>query len=90
MSNVSNKYLVHTAIVLKGVRDPEGETILKDLVSISGFSNVNKVISGKYLGFIVDAKDGAEAVDYVREVCEKARIFNPTVHRLLILGVENA
>ncbi|MGC8543676.1 MAG: phosphoribosylformylglycinamidine synthase subunit PurS [Vulcanisaeta sp.] len=90
MGETINRYLVHAVIVLRGSRDPEGETILKDLILTSGFVNVDKVISGKYLGFVVKANDDKEAVRYVGEVCERARVFNPTVHRLVILGVENA
>ncbi len=90
MNEVVGRYLVHVAIVLKGSRDPEGETILRDLILASGFGDVDRIVSGKYLGFIVRARDDAEAVRYVRDVCEKTRVFNPTVHRLIILGVVNA
>ncbi len=84
------RYLVHTVIVLKGIRDPEGETILRDLVLAGGFNNVDRVISGKYLGFVVNATGVKEAIKYVRDLCERMRIYNPTVHELMVLGVEDA
>ncbi len=84
------KYLVHVAIVLKGSRDPEGETIYQNVVLSGGFTNVSRVRSGKYLGFEVEAQNEEEAVRLVQDLCFKLRIYNPTVHRLIVLGVENA
>jgi phosphoribosylformylglycinamidine synthase PurS subunit len=86
---VNRRYLVHVAIVLKGSRDPEGETILRDVIVASGFNGVSKVRSGKYLGFTVSAVNAEEAVKIVSDLCYRLRIYNPTVHELLILGVED-
>lgn len=83
------RYLIHAIITLKGVRDPEGETIHKDLVLSNGYTGIRKIVSGKYLGFEVEVPSKEDAIKYVMEVCEKARLYNPTVHRLEILGVEN-
>ena len=83
------RYLVHVAITLKGSRDPEGETILKDVVTASGLSGVLKVRSGKYLGFVISAPNAEEAVKAVADLCYRLRIYNPTVHELLVLGVED-
>jgi len=83
------RYLVHVAITLKGSRDPEGETILKDVVTASGLSGVLKVRSGKYLGFVISAPNAEGAVKAVADLCYRLRIYNPTVHELLMLGVEN-
>ncbi|ADY02144.1 phosphoribosylformylglycinamidine synthetase subunit PurS [Vulcanisaeta moutnovskia 768-28] len=90
MSNATSRYLVHVAIVLKGSRDPEGETIHRSLVITNGYNSVNRVISGKYLGFLVESRSEMEAIKYIEELCMKARIYNPTVHKLLVLGVEGA
>jgi phosphoribosylformylglycinamidine (FGAM) synthase PurS component len=84
------RFHVHTAIVLRGSRDPEGETILRDLVLASGARGVSSIWSGKYLRFTVESRDGAEAVELVRKICMELRIYNPSVHELVILGVEDA
>ncbi|ABW01502.1 phosphoribosylformylglycinamidine synthase subunit PurS [Caldivirga maquilingensis] len=81
-------YKVHVAVVLKGSRDPEGETILRDVVLASGVDYVVKVTSGKYLSFTVKSSDGEEAIKLVTNLCRDLRIFNPTVHKLIVLGVE--
>ncbi len=81
-------YRVHVAVVLKGSRDPEGETILRDVVLAGGINYVAKVVSGKYLSFTVKSSNGEEAVKLVTNLCRDLRIFNPTVHKLIVLGVE--
>jgi phosphoribosylformylglycinamidine (FGAM) synthase PurS component len=86
---VNRRFLVHVAIVLRGSRDPEGETILKDVIVASGFNGVSKVRSGKYLGFTVSAANSEEAAKIVSGLCYRLRIYNPTVHELLVLGVED-
>ncbi|BDR91005.1 phosphoribosylformylglycinamidine synthase subunit PurS [Vulcanisaeta souniana] len=90
MSEAQGRYLVHVVIILKGSRDPEGETIHRDLVITNGFNSINRVISGKYLGFVVESNSESEAIKYVEDLCTRTRIYNPTVHKLLVLGVEGA
>jgi len=83
-------YHVHTAVILKGSRDPEGETILRDLVLASGVHGVVSVWSGKYLRFTVESNSREEAIKLVRDLCLRLRIYNPSVHELVILGVTDA
>jgi len=64
----------------KQAKDPEGETIHKYLILKQGLDFVESVRSGKYLLFRVRAGSAEEAVKAVREICEKYRIYNPTVH----------
>ncbi|NPA97227.1 MAG: phosphoribosylformylglycinamidine synthase subunit PurS [Crenarchaeota archaeon] len=64
----------------KGVRDPEGEAIHRQLVLKKGYDRVKGVRAGKYLLFLVDEEDPQRALSYVRELCEKLRIYNPVVH----------
>lgn len=64
----------------KQARDPEGETIHKYLILKQGINTIESVRSGKYLLFKVRASRPEEAVEIVRAVCEKYRIYNPVVH----------
>jgi phosphoribosylformylglycinamidine synthase PurS subunit len=61
-------------------RDPEGETISRDLLNKGGFEMVRSVRSGKYLRMQVAAKDEEEAKKIVFDMCNSLRIFNPVVH----------
>lgn len=64
----------------KQARDPEGETIHKYLILKQGIKAVESVRSGKYLLFKVKASSPEEAVEVIKRICEKYRIYNPTVH----------
>lgn len=63
-----------------GVREPEGETILHDLVAKSGFEQVQSIRAGKYLRVRVVARDAAAAEKLVEKMCNELRIFNPAAH----------
>lgn len=63
-----------------GVREPEGETILHDLVAKSGFKQVKSIRAGKYLRVSVTAKDAKAAKRLVEKMCDDLRIFNPAAH----------
>lgn len=63
-----------------GVREPEGETILHDLVAKSGFEQVESIRAGKYLRVNVVAPDPASAKRLVVKMCNELRIFNPAAH----------
>jgi len=63
-----------------GVREPEGETILHDLVAKSGFEQVESIRAGKYLRVKVVAPDPASAKRLVEKMCNDLRIFNPSAH----------
>jgi phosphoribosylformylglycinamidine synthase len=67
------------------LRDPEGETIHKDLLQKTGYDKVREVRVGKYLDLLVEAESSIEAVKYVREMCSKLRIYNPVVHSLEVI-----
>lgn len=78
-------YVVEVMITnKKGVRDPEGETIHRDLVIKMGFSDVVGVRSGKYLEFYVNSTSCREAMEYIRELCYRLRIYNPIVHEVKV------
>ncbi len=63
-----------------GVREPEGETILHDLVAKSGFEQVGSIRAGKYLRVTVIAADAQSAKRLVERMCNELRIFNPAAH----------
>lgn len=63
-----------------GVREPEGETILHDLVAKSGFEQVESIRAGKYLKVRVLAPDPDSAKRIVEKMCNDLRIFNPAAH----------
>jgi len=64
----------------KNVRDPEGETIHKNLVLKHGYKNIVNVRAGKYLLFSVEAQNAENALELVKNLCLKLRIYNPIVH----------
>lgn len=75
-------YSVHVTIENKpGIADPEGTTILNDLVLRGNFSSVSQVRTAKMLKFVIREKDRAGAERKIRELCDELRIFNPLVSR---------
>jgi phosphoribosylformylglycinamidine synthase subunit PurS len=79
------KYLVVVTIENKDqVGDPEGETIKKDLIFRSGYSNVESVRSAKCYNIIINSKSEADAKKEVTKLCEELRIYNPIVSNCTI------
>lgn len=73
-------YTVHVTIENKpGINDPEGETILNDLVLKGNYSFVTKIRSAKMLKFTIKEKDIKSAEKKVRKLCDELRIYNPMV-----------
>lgn len=64
----------------KMARDPEGETITRDLINRGGFQSITNVRTGKYLKLSVEAAKKEEAEYIVREMSNALRIYNPVVH----------
>jgi phosphoribosylformylglycinamidine synthase subunit PurS len=74
------RYLVVVTIENKEqVGDPEGETIKKDLIFRSGYSNVESVRSAKCYNIIINTKTENEAKNEVTKLCDELRIYNPIV-----------
>lgn len=59
--------------------DPEGDTILNDLVLKDKKTSVKKVRSAKMLRFVIDSKNKESAEKQVLGICNEFRIFNPLV-----------
>ena len=66
------------------ISDPEGETILNDLVLKSKNSSIKKIRTGKMLKFTVEATDKKNAEKTVENICQELRIFNPLVSNVVI------
>ena len=78
-------YTVHVIIENKpNISDPEGDTILNDLVLKRKNSPIKKIRAGKILKFIVEANDKKNAEKIVEGVCQELRIFNPLVCNAVI------
>jgi phosphoribosylformylglycinamidine synthase PurS subunit len=75
------KYIVEIIIENKpAARDPEGETVMRDLVHKSGYTNVKSVRTGKLLRLNLEASSEAEAKDTVIRMVNELRIYNPVAH----------
>jgi len=83
-------YLIHVIIENKpGISDPEGETILNDLVLKGNYSSITKIRSGKILKFQIDEKNKKSAEEKIRKLCDELRIFNPLVSKVSFEVFEN-
>ena len=72
-----------------GINDPEGDTILSDLVLKGKFSNVKKIHSAKMLKFSITEKNKKLAKSKVLKICDELRIYNPLVSKVTV-NVNNA
>ena len=78
-------YTVHVIIENKpGISDPEGETILKDLVLKGNYSSVKKIRSAKMLKFKINERNKALAEKKIQKLCDDLRIYNPMVSKITI------
>lgn len=74
------RYLVVVTIEnKKEIGDPEGETIKKDLIFRSGYSNIESVRSAKCYYIVIKTKSEIDAKKDVTKICEELRIYNPIV-----------
>ncbi|MFN3654772.1 MAG: phosphoribosylformylglycinamidine synthase subunit PurS [Candidatus Nitrosotenuis sp.] len=62
--------------------DPEGQTILNDLVLKGSYSSVKKIRSAKMLKFQIDATTKQKAQEIVKKLCDDLRIYNPMVSKV--------
>ena len=71
-----------------GISDPEGETILNDLVLKGTHKTVSKIKTAKMLKFTIEAEDKEDAKTRVQEICDELRIYNPMVSMVTIDALE--
>ena len=67
-----------------GISDPEGDTILNDLVLKGTHKSVSKIKTAKMLKFTIEEKDKETAQSKVEDICNELRIFNPMVSKVTI------
>lgn len=76
---------VHVTIENKpGISDPEGETILNDLVLKGTNSTITTIKTAKMLKFTIKEKDKKSAKSKVKEICDELRIYNPMVSTIIL------
>lgn len=74
-------------LVIEGkpyARDPEGETIKRDLMNRHGFKMIRDVRCGKLLRIKLNAKSEEEAKKIVENMCRELRLANPVAHNYSI------
>ena len=78
-----NKGTVFSAIVnienKNFLNDPEGETILNDLILKEGYNDIISVRTAKSLKIEIIAKNIEDAKVKITEMCDTLRIYNPIV-----------
>ena len=67
-----------------GLVDPEGDTILNDLILKDKKVSVKKIRSAKMLKFEIEAKNKEFAQKTVMELCNEFRIYNPLVSKVSV------
>lgn len=67
-----------------GLVDPEGDTILHDLILKDKKASVKKIRSAKMLKFEIEAKNKELAEKTVMELCDEFRIYNPIVSKVSV------
>ncbi len=76
---------VHVIIENKpDISDPEGDTILNDLVLKGTHKIVSKIKTAKMLKFTINEKDKKTAQSKVQEICDELRIYNSMVSKITI------
>ncbi len=80
-----SSFNVHVIIENKpGISDPEGDTILNDLVLKGSYSTVSQIRSAKMLKFKIKEKNKKLAENKIRKLCDELRIYNPMVSQITI------
>ena len=80
-----HSFIVNVIIENKpGLVDPEGDTILNDLILKDKKISVKKVRSAKMLKFEIEAKNKELAEKTVMDLCNEFRIYNPLVSKVSV------
>ncbi|MFZ1076740.1 MAG: phosphoribosylformylglycinamidine synthase subunit PurS [Nitrosotalea sp.] len=78
-------FLVNVIIENKPeIVDPEGDTILNDLILKDKKTSVKKIRSAKMLRFQIEAKNKDLAEKTVMDLCNEFRIYNPLVSKVSV------
>jgi phosphoribosylformylglycinamidine synthase PurS subunit len=82
------EYVAEVVIESKpAAKDPEGATIMRDLMVKKGFGMVSEVRTAKLLRVKLTAKSEEEAVSLVDRMCNELRLANPVAqnHKISIV-----
>ena len=83
-----HSFIVNVIIENKpGLVDPEGDTILNDLILKDKKTSVKKVRSAKMLKFEIEAKTKELAKQTIIELCNELRIYNPLVSKISVESI---
>ena len=78
-------FIVHVTIENKpGISDPEGETILNDLILKGTHKTISKIKTAKMLKFTIKEKDKKIAKSKIQEICDDLRVYNPMVSKITV------
>jgi phosphoribosylformylglycinamidine synthase subunit PurS len=84
-SNSKKKYSVLVSIANKKyLPDPEGETILKDLILKGGYDEVEAVRCSKTINMLVRSRTEEQARRLVLRICTELRLYNPVVSKCVV------
>jgi phosphoribosylformylglycinamidine synthase subunit PurS len=73
-------FMVNVSIENKPfLNDPEGETVLNDLILKENYSDIVSVRSAKSLLIKILSENETEALLKVKKMCDDLRIYNPIV-----------
>ena len=79
------KYSVQVSISNKRyLPDPEGETILRDLILKGGYREVEAVRCSKTINMLIRSKTEEQAKKIVSKICTELRLYNPVVSKCVI------
>ena len=78
------KFIIQITIENKpGISDPEGATILQDLV-LKGTKAVSDIRTAKVLKFTITEKTKKSAKDTIIRICNEFRVYNPMVSTITV------
>jgi phosphoribosylformylglycinamidine synthase len=91
LNNNGNRiFLANVSIENKSfLNDPEGETILNDLILKEGYHDIISVRTAKTLMIEILAKNSDDAEIKIREMCNNLRVYNPIVSECKIVIQKN-
>lgn len=84
MRNLENKNVYAVDVMIENkpfLNDPEGETILKDLILKEKYDDVIAVRSAKVLKIRIMARNENDAKFKIEKMCDDLRIYNPIVSK---------
>ena len=65
-----------------GISDPEGDTILNDLVLKGNNKEITKIRTGTILKFSIIEENEESAKNNIIKICDDLRIYNPLVSKV--------